>query len=404
VASQEQQPTAQQPSDPGAPPPGGWQWRLGSPFGVPIYISANWLLFLAFVTAQFAPAVARAVPGIGGARYAVAAAFAVFLGLSILVHEAAHCVVARRLSISVQRISLSFLSGHSALASEPVKPGHAAAIAVVGPVTNLIIAGAAGVVHGWLPAGGIGVLLAAGLAWSNAVVGLYNLLPGLPLDGGQLLRALIWRIRGNVRDGTLGASWSGRVIALGIGVFALTLLASRSANAQPSALWAMLVAALMWASSTSVLRQQAVRDRLPDVSAHRLARSAIAVRADLPLAEAVRRAQAAGAQGIVIVDGDGRPEAVANEARVTATPAARRPWVTVGSVSQAVAATALLDASLTGEALIARLQAAPSSEYVVVDETGAIFGVLATRDVATALAGQQRSRAAGGRFVPRQAR
>jgi Zn-dependent protease/CBS domain-containing protein len=378
--------------------------RLGSPFGVPIYVSANWLLFLAFVTAQFAPAVGRAVPGIGGGRYAVAAAFAVFLGLSILVHEAAHCFVALRLSIPVQRISLSFLSGHSALAREPIKPGHAAAIAVVGPLTNLVIAGAAAVVHGWLPSGGIGVLLAAGVAWSNAVVGLYNLLPGLPLDGGQLLRALIWRVRGNVRDGTLGASWSGRVIALGIGVFAFTLLARGSANAQPQALWAMLVAALMWASSTSVLRQQEVRDRLPDISAHALARSAIEVRADLPLAEAVRRAQVAGAHGIVIVDADGRPEAVASEARVTATPAARRPWVTIGSVSQTVSPNAFLDASLTGEELIGRLRAAPASEYVVVDHAGAVFGVLAARDVATALAGQQRSRAAGGRFVPRQAR
>jgi Zn-dependent protease/CBS domain-containing protein len=394
----------QQSTEPGAPPSGGWQLHLGSPFGVPVYLSASWLLFLAFVTAQFAPAVARAVPGIGAGRYAVAAAFGVFLGLSILVHEAAHCAVARSLSIPVQRISLSFFSGHSALAREPVKPGHAAAMAVVGPVTNLIIAGAAAVVHGWLPAGGVGVLLAAGLAWSNAAVGLYNLLPGLPLDGGQLLRALIWRIRGNVRDGTLGASWSGRVIALGIGVFALTLLASQAQKAQLPALWAMVVAALMWVSSTSVLRQQAVRDRLPDVSAHALARSAIEVRADLPLAEAVRRAQAAGAHGIVIVDGDGRPEAVANEARVTATPAARRPWVTIGSVSQPVSASSLLDPSLAGEALLARLRAAPASEYVVVGETGAIFGVLAARDVANALAGQQPRRATGGRFVPRQAR
>ena len=103
MASPEQEPSPQrqtdpqrtlsQPAEPGAPPSGGWQLHLGSPFGVPIYLSANWLLFLAFVTAQFAPAVARAVPGIGAGRYAVAAAFGVFLGSSILVHEAAHCVL-----------------------------------------------------------------------------------------------------------------------------------------------------------------------------------------------------------------------------------------------------------------------------------------------------------------------
>jgi Zn-dependent protease len=360
---------------------------LGRPFGVPIYISASWLLFVAFITVQFAPVVASEVPGIGAARFVVAAAFGVFLGVSVLAHEIAHCVVARRLGIPIERISLSFLAGHSALAREPETPARSAAVAVAGPATNLVIGVCAFFAYQEASDGSIGLVLAAGLAWSNLLVGVYNLLPGLPLDGGQLLRAALWRITRSPRTGTVGAAWAGRVIAGGTAVLGLYLVSTRQSDAQFSALWALLIAAMLWVSSTQVLRQQALRDRLPGISARALSRSSISVSADLPLAEAVRRAQEAHAQGIVIVDDDGRPTGVVREASVTATPAPRRPWVSIGSVARHVSTAELINSSWSGEELLARLQLAAASEYVVVDPGGAIYGVLAAADVARALAG-----------------
>lgn len=360
---------------------------LGRPFGVPIYISGSWLLFVAFITVEFAPTVASAVPGIGAARFVVAAAFGVFLGVSVLAHEVAHCVVARRFGIPIERISLSFLAGHSALAREPETPARSAAVAVAGPVTNLVIGVGAFFAYTRLHDGSIALVLAAGLAWSNLLVGVYNLLPGLPLDGGQLLRAALWRITRNPRTGTVGAAWAGRVIAGCTAALGLYLVSTRRADAQFSALWALLIAAMLWVSSTQVLRQQGLRDRLPGISARALSRSSISVLADLPLAEAVRRAQEAHAQGIVIVDGDGRPTGVVREASVTATPALRRPWVSAGSVARHVSTGELINASWSGEELLARLQLAAASEYVVVDPAGAVYGVLAAADVARALSG-----------------
>jgi Zn-dependent protease/CBS domain-containing protein len=362
---------------------------LGRPFGVPIYISASWLLFVAFITVQFAPVVASAVPGIGAARFVVAAAFGVFLGASVLAHEVAHCVVARRFRIPIERISLSFLAGHSALAREPETPARSAAVAVAGPATNLVIGVGAFLVYTQLPDRSIGLVLAAGLAWSNVLVGVYNLLPGLPLDGGQLLRAALWRITGNPRTGTVGAAWAGRVIAGATAAFGLYLVSTRRTDAQFSALWALLIAAMLWVSSTQVLRQQALRDRLPSISARALSRSSISVLADLPLAEAVRRAQEAHAQGIVIVDGEGRPTGVVREAAVIAMPAPRRPWVSTGSVARHVSTGELINSSWSGEELLARLQLAAASEYVVVDPAGGVYGVLAAADVARALSGSQ---------------
>jgi Zn-dependent protease len=375
--------------------PGAGGVLIGRPFGVPIYISASWLLFVVFITVQFAPVVANAVPGIGTARFVVAAGLGVFLGLSVLAHEVAHCVVARRLGIPIERISLSFLAGHSALAREPETPGRSSAVAVAGPVTNLLIAGASFAAFVFLPSGSIGSVLAAGLTWANAVVGIYNLLPGLPLDGGQLLRAGVWRVTGSARTGTVGAAWSGRFIAGGTAAGAILILRSGSTEAQVSVLWALLIAAMLWISSTQVLRQQAVRDRLPGLSARTLSRSSISVAANLPLAEAVRRAQEAHAQGIVIVDDEGRPTGVVKEAAVTATPAPRRPWIDVAAVARSISGDDLIEASLSGEALLVRLQSGLASEYVVVDD-GLIYGVLATADVARALAGAR----PGGQLAP----
>ena len=367
---------------------GGQGLLLGRPFGVPIFVSPSWLLFLAFITVWFAPVVDNAVPGIGSARFAVAAAFGFFLGLSVLAHEIAHCAVARALSIPIERISLSFLAGHSALAEEPQTPGKAALISAAGPISNLVIAAAAGLAFHFLPDGGIGSILTAGLTWSNALVGLFNLLPGLPLDGGQLLKAAIWRVSGNARSGTVGAAWAGRVVAVGTAVASVALMPSHSTDSQISAFWGLLVAATLWVNSTSVLRQQAARDRLPGVTARALSRSAICVTADLPLAEAVRRAQEVYARGIVIVDDRGRPTAVVKEAAVNAVPAVRRPWVTVGSVARHVSAEELIDVELSGEALLAQLRAAPGAEFVVVQPDGSIYGVLVGADVVNALSGR----------------
>ena len=360
---------------------------IGRPFGVPIYISASWLLFIAFITVQFAPVVANQVPGIGASRYIVSAAFGVFLGLSVLAHEAAHCAVARRFGIPIDRISLSFLAGHSVLADEPRTPGRASAVAGAGPITNLLIAVGSWFAWRQLPAGSIGEVLFAGLTWSNAVVGAYNLLPGLPLDGGQLLRAALWRLTRNPRTGTIGAAWAGRVIAACTAFLGIYFMAARRTEFEVSGLWALLIAGMLWVSSTQVLRQQALRDRLPGLSARALSRSSISVSADLPLAEAVRRAQEAHAQGIVIVDDDGRPTGVVKEAAVTAMPAPRRPWVSAGSVARHVSPGELIDASWSGELLLMKLQLAAASEYVVVDPAGTVYGVLAAADVARALAG-----------------
>lgn len=359
--------------------------RIGSLFGAPIYVAPSWLLFLGWVTIAFGPRVGDTIVGIGSAKYAVSMAFGIFLGLSVLAHEIGHCVAARLLGVPVERVVLTWLAGHSMFEREPATPPRMIAVAVAGPVVNLLIAVAAWIGYRQLEPATVAWLLTAGLAWTNALVGVYNLLPGLPLDGGQVLRAAVWAVTKNERTGTIGGAWAGRLLGFATGAFGIYLLTRPDGADQGSGLWALLIAGMIVMSSTAVLRQQGLHDRLPQLSAGGLTRRALAVSADLPLAEAVRRAQDADARGLVVVDGAGRPTGVVSEAAVSATPLARRPWVSTGSVSRAVQEVQFVPAQLSGEALLRRLQQAPATEYVVVNPDGALAGVLAAADVAAAL-------------------
>jgi CBS domain containing-hemolysin-like protein len=129
-----------------------------------------------------------------------------------------------------------------------------------------------------------------------------------------------------------------------------------------------------------------VRRRLPALQARSLARRTLAVPHDLPLAEAVRRAQEARAGSIVVLDAQGRPSGIVNEAAVLATPDDRRPWLATSAVARTVEEGLVLAADISGEQMVRAMQRTPASEYLLVEPDGTVYGVLATEDVDKAFA------------------
>jgi predicted transcriptional regulator len=113
------------------------------------------------------------------------------------------------------------------------------------------------------------------------------------------------------------------------------------------------------------------------------------VRQDTPLSLALAQLGEQSAGAIVIVDADGTPSAIANEAAITAVPQQRRAWVTVGSVSRAIVPDTVLNTELRGEALLRAMSNFPIPEYLVVDSDNQIYGVLSSDDVQAALAGKR---------------
>jgi Zn-dependent protease len=360
---------------------------MGRLFGVPVYVAPTWFLIAALITVVFAPSVDDRL-GLGAWSYPVALAFAVLLYLSVLIHELSHSVVALRFGLPVRRISLYLLGGVSEIEREPETPGREFAVAIAGPVLSLALAGIGYALVRVLDPETVLGFLALELTLANFIVGIFNLLPGLPLDGGRVLQAAVWKATGRRTAGLLAAGWVGRGVA-GLVVVG-PLLVSLTTGGRVglfTILWGAFIATFIWGGATQAIQTAKVRDRLPALRVRGLTRRAIPVTADVPLAEALRRAQADGARGLVIVDGQGRPTAVVNEAAVMATPEQRRPWVTVGGLARSLEPGLFLDANLVGEDLLKAMQATPATEYIVVEPTGEVYGVLATADVDAVFAG-----------------
>ena len=359
---------------------------LARPFGIPVYISPYWFVIAGVFIFVYANDLASTFHG--ATRFVVAAAFVVLLYLSVLVHELSHSVVARGFGLPVRRILLYPLGGFSEIEREPQTPGREFLVSAAGPALSLLLAaGGWGLTH-VVTAGTIGGTLISQLMWANLVVGGFNLLPGLPLDGGRMLRAVIWKVTGRPGTSTIAAAWAGRVLALGLFVLVLAPpVEARIGGDLVTVVWLAVIAAFMWTGAGQAIKATRFRERLPALQARRLARKAVSVAADTPLAEAIRRADESKARAVVVVDHDDKPIAILNETAVMATPEQRRPWIEAGSLARTIEPSLVLPADLSGMALLDAIRRAPATEYLLVEPSGQVYGVLAARDVDLAFAG-----------------
>jgi CBS domain-containing protein len=280
----------------------------------------------------------------------------------------------------VTSINLHFLGGATQIEGEASTPWREFTIAVVGPLTSLAIAGVGFLVLVPLDGGVIGYTVAY-LAGANLVVGVLNLVPGLPLDGGRVLQAAVWAVTRRRSLGVVAGAWGGRLAAVAAMAYPVLLVALGRSPQVIDYLFAFMVGSFLWAGATSALTMSKVRERLPAIQARGLARPAIGVPADLPLSEAIRRAEEAHAGSVVVVSSDGRPAGIVNELAVASTPIERRPWLPVGDVARRIEDGLMIPADLAGEPLLTAMNRTPATEYVLLEADGSVFGVLVTKDV-----------------------
>ncbi|WP_434975053.1 site-2 protease family protein [Streptomyces collinus] len=379
-----------EPPQPRPKEPGGGL-LMGRPFGVPVYVAPSWFLVAALITWVFGGQLDRVLPELGAARYLVSLFFAVAFYASVLVHELAHTVAAIRFRLPVRRIQLQFFGGVSEIEKEAETPGREFVLAFVGPLLSLVLAGVFYLAMKPVEPDTVPGVLLAGLMISNLIVAAFNLLPGLPLDGGRMLRAVVWKITGKPMSGTVAAAWVGRALAISVlvglpllnqsGVFGGGNEDISGMDTVTDALLAAILAAIIWTGAGNSLRMARLREHLPELRARTLTRRAVPVENDTPLSEALRRANAAGARALVVVDADGHPLSLVREAAIVGVPEHRRPWVAVSGLAQELTDGMRVSAELAGEELLDTLRATPATEYLVVEETGEIYGVLSAADV-----------------------
>ena len=186
--------------------------------GIAVRLHYTW--FLAFFLIAWS--LPRAVfpggyPGWSEANYWVAgSAAALLLFASVLFHEFAHSFVALARGLKVDSITLFVFGGAAALTSEPRRPSDEFLIAVVGPVSSLLLAVVFFILSGLIPLDVPARALAIYLALANGGLAVFNLLPGFPLDGGRVFRSIVWALTGSMKKGTTIATIVGQVFAFGL--------------------------------------------------------------------------------------------------------------------------------------------------------------------------------------------
>ncbi len=360
-------------------PPG--TFKVGTIAGSDVLVTSSWFLIAALIAWVVAPRVDQVAPGLGGLKYVAGFAFAVILYLSVLLHEASHAYMARHYGYQVSSITLHFLGGATAIEGEARTPRQELMIAVVGPLTSIGV-GLAALALWFVTPDGLLLMAVEGLAGANLIVGVLNLVPGLPLDGGRVLKSIVWGATGDMLKGTVVAAWTGRMTA--VAALAWPLLQEPLLGTTPDVfdvLLAGMVALFLWTAASSALQSARARSSLPALVARQLARRALAVPDDLPLAEAVRRAREAEAGSLITVTGAGRPIGLVSEAALVATPEERRPWVAVSTVARTIEPGMSLPATIEGEQLVRAMADMPAHEYLLVEDDGSIYGVLSALDV-----------------------
>jgi Zn-dependent protease len=363
--------------------------RLGRVLGFRLFLSPSWLLLAVPLTAGYARILG---PQPGAAAYAAGLGFLLLLVASVLAHELGHAFACRRAGIGVRGITLELLGGYTELDREPPAPRIAAAVALAGPAVSLLLGlvGVAGVLL--TPRDALVRQFAFQLALSNLVVAVFNVLPGLPLDGGRALAALVWARTGDEHLGNRVAGWAGRALAVAC-VAAALLLHLHGVLTFVGAVIVLLVAFSVARGAGQAVRVGRFGARLPMLHAASLARPIYRVPTGTSLAEAHRRAAADGADGLILAVEDtvGTVRALVHPAAAAAVPVERRSAIAVDTVARGVPARRVLPAGLRGADVVRAVQADPGAEYLVASGED-VIGVLRGADVAHVLAAREISR------------
>jgi Zn-dependent protease len=362
--------------------------RLGAPAGIPV--RADWSVGVVawLVTWVLAvEALPSLAPGESRAAYwatAVATA-AAFLG-GLLAHELAHSVVARGRGVAVRDIRLWALGGIATLEGEPAQPRDDLAIAVAGPAASVAIGAgalAAAALAAWAGAPELAVAALVWLATINAVLAVFNLIPAAPLDGGRVLRAVLWRRRGDRTSATVSAARAGRIVGFGmlwLGLVELVLVGI-------GGLWTSILGWFVLSAArdeevTAVATGRLERLQVADV----MTRDPVVVPAWFPVdrlveSDVVRRR----CSTLPIVDDAGRLAGLVTLEAMLSVPPALRGVTRATDVAVPVGALATARADEPLLVALGRLDGRRGGRVVVV-EGGRVVGIVSPSDVTRAAA------------------
>jgi Zn-dependent protease/CBS domain-containing protein len=349
-------------------------FRVG---GIEIDIDYSWLLIFLLVlwslSVGYFPSVA---PGMGVGIYWVAGLIAT-VGLfgSILLHELSHSFAARRAGIDVPAITLFLFGGVSEMSDEPRRPPTEIWIAAVGPLTSFALAGVFWVAYALWPAAEPGLVgpIIGYLAFINAALGVFNLLPGFPLDGGRILRAAVWWRTGSLERATRVATNAGKGFAIGLMVLGALEIFGGSLI---GGIWLILIGLFLRGMAQASYQAVVLRHALGDVEVGEvMIRDPVSVAPDTSIRSLIDDYFLAyGYRGFPVVE-NGQVRGVISIAEVKDVPAERRDEVRVADTMRRIEPALLVDPhAALSDAL--RQMARERTGRLVVSRDGALLGMI----------------------------
>lgn len=351
-------------------------WRIGSLGGIPVYLARSWPVIAILIVALFGPTLDTGSRSTVAA-YLIAFGYAALLLVSVLLHEAAHALAARWKGQRVDRVVADMWGGHTVYDATRSTPGSVAFIAVVGPLTNLLL-GALGWLVLPLVTGDVATRLVDGLTWTNLLVGAFNLVPGLPLDGGQIVSALVWRVTGRRSSGLVAAGWLGRIVALVLLVWRAVLPAVSGENSGFGVLLWVVIALFLWKGASDAIRSGPIMDATSGPVVEVLEPAIVVGVAETVDAAVGRALGQPGPVIVVVADERGRPVGTLSAEVAQSVPVAERSRTPVAAVYSVQPESWVV--RLAGDATVADLVrpmvlSSLSSAVVVDGGSGRVLGV-----------------------------
>ncbi len=347
--------------------------------GIDVRVHVSWLVVFGLVTWSLAEAYyPEALPGLRPAEaWLLGAASAILLFASVLVHELAHSLVARSRGVEVGSITLFIFGGVSTLRTDAPEASSEFQIAIVGPLTSFALAAVS-----WILGSAVGEprleALFGYLALINGLLGLFNLIPGYPLDGGRVLRAVVWSATGDMRRGLEAAVAGGQLVGYGFMAWGIVRVFNGDLL---GGIWIAAIGWFLQAAGAASLQQVRVEGSLRGVRVRDVVRpDATAIAPDASVATLVEAYLLPGNRRAVPVMAEGRLVGMVSLSDIQAVPPEARASTPVGTVMGGLAGvvTVAPDASLA-DALAAMLTG--DFEQVPVMDGERLVGVLTRADV-----------------------
>lgn len=353
---------------------------IGRVFGIPIDVDYSWFLIFSLLTWVLAVSYYPSqFKNWSPAEYwAIGAITAVMLFVSVLLHELGHSVVALRYKVPVRRITLFIFGGVSQIAAEPPSAGAEFWVAIAGPGVSFALAL---LFWGLRPiVAGVPQLLAVVqyLALLNLVLGTFNLIPGFPLDGGRVFRAIVWGINRNFQRATVVAAVTGRFFGF---LFILLGVWEALAGRLINGLWVAFIGWFLESAAASQVQQQVVRNMLVG---HRVSevmnRDYVRIPGDMALQELVDKHVLMGGHRCFVVSRDGAPAGLVTLSDIRKVP--RSAWAATKANQVMIPPEKLASIPPDAELWTAleKIGRDGVSQLPVVED-GAVVGILSRDDV-----------------------